>query len=753
MTSTQPITRATHDPLAHGGETPDVGALITEFQLALNGEHHGGQGISLRGAEAARYNARNGRDGTGRLRQKNCASGTEVRPYDNRPDTDSELSDAITNAQVDIDLTTLHRGRPSVSATNLSPMTATEIGQVTGLINWMRKGPLAEDLIDDGELLSQVKNMNGWAVLHPCWRTKYSIKQETVTLDAVVALAEKAALAVQQAAAQGASAPGELQTLANLPVLIADPTLEDAAVELVRQAYPTLANKRAAQKIVRELRTTGTATFPVRELVQRGPALEALIPGVNFFCSAETAKLKHARLCVKLENYSQARLEAKELSDDWDPDFIAAAIGTMGYSSIPNASALVDENSRNIEILTAYVFGYDAEQQCEAIYCTVFSAHVPDQYATHYVVESAHGEQPFIAVRTEVLGLRPCDSRGIPENTRTAQFAVKDLQDGVLIDSELSTPSMIKRIGGTMSKLPLAITPGGVFNGPPGTGFEAMNLTQYSKPEQSLKLIEMFYRRMQDYHGLPTPNTESHPSRWQMRQSRNGLRWLSAWGQAFWQLALMCLEEYSPEELTAILGTQPTITAAKLLRHHVQLDFDTRMLDNEWMMEVAKTLSQFVFPIDRTGATDYNKFVRMVLASMFPGMENELSRDEAGAQQAVFNEVAADVAWIMQGNEARGYVEKDPTAGMKLQYLQQILSRNPQYQAVLTPVLPTAQGPQPNPQFNALVFTRLKKYEENLQHSFQQTQISPSQGRTGVTPSGMEGGPPQVLPDLAGMKG
>lgn len=747
--TTQDSRLKTSDPLAHGGDKPNLTELIAEFTLALNGTHHGGQGISLYSAEATRYNAREGRDGTGRLRQKNCNKGTVVRPYDNRPDTDSELSDGAVNSQVDIDLTALHKARPSVSATNVSQMTAAEIGQVTALINWMRRGPLLEDLIDDGELLSQVKCMNGWAVLHPCWREKHSLRRETVTMEQILGLAEKAALMVQQAAQQGASAPAQAQTLANLPQLIADPTLEDPAVELVLQAYPTLPGKRVARRIVRELRDTGTTEFLIRDVVARGPALEALIPGVNFFCSAETSKLKNARLCVKLENYSQARLEAKELSDGWDPDFIAAAVGTMGYSSAPNVAVTQDEQSRNIEILTAYVFALDEQQECEAIYCTVFSAHVPDQYGKHSVLDTAHGEQPFIAVRTEVLGLRPGDARGIPENTRTAQFAVKDLQDAVLINAELTTPPMIQRIGSSLKGNP-EIVPGGFLPGAPGVRYETLKLTEGAQPEVSLKLIEMFYKRMNDYHGLPTPNTESHPSRWQMRQARNGLRWLSAWGQAFWQLALLCLEEYSDEELTAILGQPPLITAQKLLRHHVQLDFDTRQLDNEWMLEVAKALSQYVFPVDRTGATDMNKYIRLILSSMFPGLDHELARDQEGADQAVFNEVAADVAWIMQGNEARGYVENDPTAGMKLQHLQKILSNNPEYQMQLTPVLPTPQGPQPNPQFNGLKFERLKKYEENLRHSYQETQISPTQGRTGVTPSGMEEGAPRVLAEGKG---
>jgi hypothetical protein len=726
------LSTAGHDPLAHADNEPRVDALIKEFDLAMNqgpGRSTGNQATDIAVAETTRYNWRAGKSHDGLLHQKNMPSGVTVRPYDHRPDTDCFLTDETVNAQVDLDMVALHNSRAKATATHAAQLTSKQMAQVRSLVNWMRNGPLLKDLVDDGELLSQTKNTLGWAVLHPCWRKRHGLRRETLTLEQITALAQQA---------------GPDSALGQLPLLILDETLEAQAVEMALQAYPYL-KKKTATRIVRELRADGTTEFLYRELMENGPALKVLIPGITFFCAAETGKLSRSRAIFTLENYSQAELEAMVIDEGWDQDFVDAAIAKAGQSSSGlYAHARQDTSHRNIEILTSYVRSVD-EDGVSGIYCTVFSKFVNNLYAKHFLLDYAHNEYPFIEVRTEVNGLRPNDCRGAAEVLRTDQFAVKRAQDAILIDLELSTPSMLKRTGPTMSKLPPEITPGGVWNGPPGSNLEAMDLTQFSKPDMAQAVISNIYVKRDAYFGLPNNEAASHPSRWQSRQQRNAIRWLVPWGQAFWQLAVLCCDEYSEDELTIILGCPPLINSQMLLKYQIQLQYDMKMLDTDYIVELVKAVSQFVLPFDRSGTVDMSKFVSWILSSFDPTLADEITNTQAGASAAVFNEVRQEVAWIMQGNEAN-YTQNDPTAGQKLQFLGQILQQNPAYQAIL---LPAIQG-QPNPQFNAMVFAKMKKYEENLQHSVQETQISPAQGRLGVTPGGMEQGPQSVLPDEQG---
>jgi hypothetical protein len=79
---------------------------------------------------------------------------------------------------------------------------------------------------------------------------------------------------------------------------------------------------------------------------------------------------------------------------------------------------------------------------------------------------------------------------------------------------------------------------------------------------------------------------------------------------------------------------------------------------------------------------------------------------------------------MMLGNEAN-YVENDPSAPTKLQYLQDIMGKNPKAQ----------QSMQSDPHFRAL----LENYMKNLQMSVSQQQ-NKQIGRTGVTPVAEQAG-------------
>jgi hypothetical protein len=90
----------------------------------------------------------------------------------------------------------------------------------------------------------------------------------------------------------------------------------------------------------------------------------------------------------------------------------------------------------------------------------------------------------------------------------------------------------------------------------------------------------------------------------------------------------------------------------------------------------------------------------------------------------LYKEVQSDIGLMMLGNEAN-YVENDPSAPSKLQYLQDIMSKNPKAQ----------QSMQGDQHFRALMDNFIK----NLQMSVMQQQ-NKQIGRTGVTPVAEQAG-------------
>ena len=95
----------------------------------------------------------------------------------------------------------------------------------------------------------------------------------------------------------------------------------------------------------------------------------------------------------------------------------------------------------------------------------------------------------------------------------------------------------------------------------------------------------------------------------------------------------------------------------------------------------------------------------------------ELIIDQATASQKMYNDVKTEIGLMMLGNEAT-YVENDPAAKTKMQYAQDIVSRNPKAQSAL-------QGDE--------VFQQLfENYSKNLQMSIMQEE-NKTVGRIGVS--------------------
>jgi hypothetical protein len=127
-------------------------------------------------------------------------------------------------------------------------------------------------------------------------------------------------------------------------------------------------------------------------------------------------------------------------------------------------------------------------------------------------------------------------------------------------------------------------------------------------------------------------------------------------------------------------------------------------------------------PLDSAGVIDKSKLVRAAIEAIDPDKAKDLIVDQSSASQLMYKDIQSDIGLMMLGNEAN-YVENDPTAQTKLQYIQDIVGKNPKAQ----------QQMQQDQHFRAL----LENYIKNLQMSISQQQ-NKQIGRTGVTPVGQQ---------------
>ena len=108
----------------------------------------------------------------------------------------------------------------------------------------------------------------------------------------------------------------------------------------------------------------------------------------------------------------------------------------------------------------------------------------------------------------------------------------------------------------------------------------------------------------------------------------------------------------------------------------------------------------------------------MLIEAVAPESAKDLIMNQQDASQQMFKDVQSDIGMMMLGNEPL-YRENDPSAQTRMQFAQDILTKNPKAQL----------ASQQDPIFQAL----LQNYIKNLQMSIAQQQNAQI-GRLGVSP-------------------
>lgn len=707
------------DSLAHTADTPDIDALLEEYNRAWTQNPSWLADLAI--AEDIRYTRWAGQSSDGLKHQEILPEGQRAKPYDLAPDCRVPLADETINALVDLEYAAFWSARINVKPNHVSRLTAQQMAEWRAIVSWIIHGPLKESLIDTVEFAAQLTWSIGHCFLHPAWRKANGLRLQSLKLDQILQLAQ--------------TAP-EDSILQTVPALVMDPEMEQVAVELFQQLYPHISVKRARQ-VVRDLRNEGEAYFPVPEVVENRPELSVLIPGIDLLAPVEMTDVQKSRIwflrCFMVEADLLAMKNTPDEEERWSPEFVDACIEfTKGDVSDGSAAQTrQDTNSQNIEIIHAYVRGVD-DDGVPGIYCTVLSPHLAkipahrrqgeggQLFGKHYLCDYAHGQYPLVVKRSEVVGRRPEDARGVPEVLATQQLQLKRQRDACAIYAELNTTPPLKKKGQRASKLPPELGPLGIINVTQSDEWEKLDLA--GEPKVAMMIEDKVRAESKEYYGIPL--LDAPLSAGQQRRQRFVNRSLMTWGVALWQLSVLTYQNLSPAELEELLGRAPLLSADLLKKHQLALWFDVRAMDNDWVKELVGQIIQLL-SVDTGGVVDRSKLMGILLSYLDPTLADEVTMDKAGAAQAVFEKVREDVLQIMAGNEAI-YVENDPTAQMKQQFAMQIVKANPRYMTQIQ-----------NDQRTQML---AEKYMANLQHSYQETVLSKQQGRLGVSPLGMEKG-------------
>lgn len=681
---------------------PDIGQLIKDYSRAGG---YNNVGWRRTRSDDVRYAKWSGQTDDGKKHANDPTE--EPFPWDGASDTRVRMADAVINENVDVLSTAFWRG-----VLRASPVEAGDAGKsalATTLLGYYRDNVMRNELRQEVQLAAQWGQQYGVSVIHVTWDQQVSKKLHTFTMDEVIAMAQQAPKGT---------------ALANLPGMIKNVDQEEVVTEMVMAELGL--GKRRARKVVKELRENDVTEIPMDHVVRNAPSVTALKVHEDVFVAPETIELQNAPAIFRRQWMTEVQLKEAANMYGYSKEWVAQVMNTRGrvmdYANVVNSEvndlALSDGSTENLfEVVYAYQKRVD-EDGVPNVWVTVFHPAISKVQGKTEMLDYCHGNYPFFAYRREWLTRRLLDSRGVSEICATWQQEQKAQRDALYDRASLTV-------------LPPFVYPARssqVYRLQPGSAIPEMRPNEIrfleppkSNPNEALEVVNYVQAQADDYFGRFTEGV--NPVSSQTKRQAMAENWLMTWSEVFGKVFELIQEYVSEEELMRISGSQPGFPQSPeeiAGRMDLRVSFDVRELDQEFMLKKMEIVSKMVLPEDTAGVIDRAALTNFKMQLLDPVLARMvIPEDKTGASGKVFDQVNQDVALMALGNEAQ-YQEKDPTANMKLQFLQQILQGNPKYQEML-------QGDE---RFSEL----MQKYSQSLQFQVQQEQNAQI-GRIGVSPA------------------
>lgn len=690
------------DKIAYSSEKPDIQYLNDELNRSL---YYGGNMSRLTTSDDQRMCRWEGQSDDGKKHEEYL--GYEPFPFEGSSDVRNRLIDNVINQLVMLCMSSWQRANIRVSGIEIND--AEKSGAAQTLMHWIVNNRIRPELEREAELWCQYAFQFGWSAMHIGWERRVAKRNDTITLQDLA-----------QAAMQGNGLLGQVYQSIN------NKQASDLAIMLIQQSL--MCEKSEAKRIIQSLIETGSAQYEMPYIQKNLPVVAALKPFDEIAFPPETVELQEARMIFKRTFMSEVQMKNIGLSEGWSEEFMEEAVNTAGKSgylhdsnlvplinSVPNA---VEKANNLIEIVYAYARQLD-KNGTASIYYTVFCPQTQnDLFGKHEILDYAHGEYPFVELRRERLRRPVVESRGVPEILFTDQEELKAQHDASRDRTafEVMPPMTVSRRLGNNQRVG------------PGQLLPVTNKDDYAwlpppsgTPATAFALMERIELKTAQTFGLYHPNVI--PAQTQMTQQFIVNNFFLSWSQVYRQVFALAIQYMLPEEIERVCGVPIQYNETDINQmFDFSVRFDVRELDTNFVIEKLKAINQFVLPMDTGGNIDRSKLIKATVDAIAPESAKDIFIDQRTATQKQYRDVQNDLALMMLGLEAQ-YTENDPQAGVKMQAMQDIMSKNPKAQ----------QMAQTDGVFQAL----LQNYQKNLQMSVMQQQNAQI-GRTGVTPVGDE---------------
>ncbi len=643
-----------------------------------------------------RFNEWGGQSGDGRKWKRN--TGNVPVPFDGCSDSRVPLVDSYVQEDVDMLMTSLRQMRVTASPTESGD--AKRAFLVSNLLRWMMDNQM-DEFYHEAELAANYYCENGLSVVSVLWQQETSAAYREIDMETIMEWASQ-----QPQGTAGAS----------LPDMILNPELEDQAMEVGRELLEAPLKDKAMRRMLKDLRENGNAVYIMPELIKNRPEIKSLRVGEDFFFPQDTTDLQSARRLFWRQYMTAEQLkDAKEVRG-WDSKWVnevldrAEGMSNAEWSGVTQRIKGTRPGLTDLDTRKLYEVVHAFERRCDengvpGIYYIVFSPHCRSTDGGDQIVgreellNYAHGQYPFVALRREHLSRRLDDSRGYGEIASTWQRQIKQEWDGRTDRSYLSTmPPLMHPVGRAPSKWG------------PGVLVPRMRPDDYEyadtpRIDGGSKEIEQTVQEMADrYFGRPIGKENQFYSR--MRQQGMVAKWLKYWSEVCDQ-SFKLIQQFMPDEMYfRVVGSrqaEPIRVSRDEIQgqYDVKIDYNVANLDMELVKEKLGLLKLAV-EFDVNGVVDRTTAMEVLFEFIDPNLGERLLKPEEQASLQEVEDERTAFAQIAAGADVD--IKPGQAHQLRLQELQRLTQS------------PTAQSAmQSDPSFAERVVKRAKQHEHQLQ--------------------------------------
>lgn len=645
-------------------------------------------------------------------------AGKEVFPWVGAADSEVPLADKYIREDAALLMAMWQQNRIMVRPTKPA-QDAGWANRVTTFLRWMVYDHI-EESEDEAELLANYYLERGAAALGVFWDRTETLNYESISMEQLVAAAERARSQMAQFQQAGREGPETLLLQASLPDLIRDPSQVDMVIQLIQPWLGTRDDvdleDRQLRGLIDALRETGEAQFPKVTVLRNRPTFVALGLNEDLFLPPEATAVDLVRIpqMFRRELVTETQLEERAETMDWDREWVNNVVKTQrgkvtewtqhnrGSKTYYRTSGHEWDTTRLYEIVHAYERRYD-DNGVPGIYYTALSPHVTERVGSQSLLNYAHGNYPFTVFQLERRSRKPDESRGYGERCATWQQAIKAEWDARRDRASIATlpPSYFPP-----GEAPDQWGPGVKISTRRPDGFGFMDIPQY---DPGSKEAEETVRKFADeYFGRPVDEQNTLEATLLKQDLVRG--WMKGWRRVYKQGLQLC-QQFMPDEFYfRVVGSEK----GRLLRAtrediqgecDVSVTYNVRDLDPEFVKQKLELIQQAVM-LDRNGRVDADEALQMAIELIDPSYAERLLRPGEEASASEVEDEKQVLSQLLLGIPVD--IKPGQAYGLRLQTLLQLVQGSPSVQGIL----------RSSPVAQELVGTRAKQ----LQHQLDQKQ-------------------------------